>query len=85
MSGITDAEIEELKRDVFGNPSLPCIMDAVPNLHWRDCRNCYSCELHIDSITPWVNCRRCGSQDTRPAKKPNQMLKERVAELRGEK
>lgn len=33
--------------------------------HERECWDCKTINLHEDSITPWVLCPHCGSQDTR--------------------
>lgn len=41
------------------------LLRAAPNAHRRQCRECMAVEWHIDSVTPCVNCRHCGSQDTR--------------------
>lgn len=46
-------------------PSLSQVLDAAPMLHWRKCWGCGRIALHVENFTPWVRCRRCGSQDTR--------------------
>jgi DNA-directed RNA polymerase subunit RPC12/RpoP len=40
------------------------------NSHERKCRDCGNVAVHEDNVTPWVNCRACGSQDTRLIRKP---------------
>ena len=37
--------------------------------HKRRCWACGNVEEHKDSITPWVLCAKCGSQDTRRLKR----------------
>ena len=37
--------------------------------HKRRCWDCGNVEEHKDSITPWVLCAKCGSQDTRRVKR----------------
>ena len=45
---------------------LQVIMDGLPpELHKRRCRDCGNVAYHADNITPYVLCRKCGSQDTR--------------------
>ena len=39
--------------------------DMPPTVHWRKCHDCGTIQLHADNITPYVLCRKCGSQDTR--------------------
>ena len=41
------------------------ILEAAPDLHWRQCWECGDVGLHVDSMSPWVACRKCGSMDTR--------------------
>lgn len=36
--------------------------------HQRRCWECGNVAEHKDSITPWVLCSKCGSQDTRRVK-----------------
>lgn len=38
--------------------------------HQRKCHACDNVAEHEDSVTPWVNCKKCGSQDTRLVKIP---------------
>lgn len=33
--------------------------------HARKCWDCGNVAEHADSVTPWVLCSKCGSQDTR--------------------
>lgn len=33
--------------------------------HTRKCWACGNVATHEDSVTPWVRCKKCGSQDTR--------------------
>lgn len=49
----------------FANPTMVQILEAAESLQWRKCWHCYHVALHVDSVTPWVNCHKCGSQDTR--------------------
>lgn len=49
-------------------PSVSQILEAAPKLHWRKCFECKHIGLHVDNVTPWVNCRKCSSQDTRQMK-----------------
>lgn len=35
------------------------------DIHERKCHDCGNVAIHQDSITPWVLCPKCGSQDTR--------------------
>ena len=55
--------------------------------HERKCHDCGNVAIHEDRITPWVLCKKCGSQDTRPTKPPpptrEQQLESTVAELVG--
>jgi DNA-directed RNA polymerase subunit RPC12/RpoP len=39
------------------------------NQHMRKCWTCGNVAEHEDSVTPWVRCKKCGSQDTRQVKK----------------
>ena len=39
--------------------------DAAPGMHYRRCWSCENVAAHVDSVTPWVLCRKCGSPDTR--------------------
>ncbi len=38
--------------------------------HERKCWDCGNIAIHEDRITPWVLCKKCGSQDTRAMSKP---------------
>ena len=38
--------------------------------HERKCWGCGNVAIHRSSITPWVLCSNCGSQDTRKIKQP---------------
>lgn len=38
--------------------------------HQRKCHDCDNVAEHEDNITPWVNCKKCGSNDTRLVKQP---------------
>jgi hypothetical protein len=38
--------------------------------HQRKCQACGTVSVHEASYTPWVNCKACGSQDTRLIRKP---------------
>ena len=38
--------------------------------HERKCWDCGNVADHYDNCTPEVNCKQCGSQDTRMTKKP---------------
>lgn len=49
-------------------PTIDQVLQAAPDLHWRQCRDCMRVALHVVNVTPWVLCRNCGSQDTRPVK-----------------
>ena len=44
--------------------------------HMRPCtRRCFVCgnvAYHLHDITPWVNCQKCGSQDTRLVRETKQ-------------
>jgi len=53
-------EIERLQKTIDGLSS-----DMPPTVHWRKCHDCGTVQLHADSRTPYVLCRKCGSQDTR--------------------
>lgn len=72
-------QIDEADADEFGFPipTLEQVLYAAPNMCWRKCHDCDNTALHVDSVTPWVNCRHCGSQDVR-------LLRAETAELRGE-
>jgi hypothetical protein len=37
----------------------------MPTAHKRKCRDCGNVAWHADNVTPYVICRKCGSQDTR--------------------
>lgn len=37
----------------------------MPTAHKRKCRDCGNVAWHADSVVPYVNCRKCKSQDTR--------------------
>lgn len=54
-----DAEVERLK-------------DAMPRMAKRRCWECGNVAYHSEQIAPYVCCRKCGSQDTRLVKEPNQ-------------
>ncbi len=70
-------EIEDLKRSLEGNrDELHNIQHDIPTLHLRRCWACmtgkrgndsptFAVHWHADSVTPWVLCPVCGSQDTR--------------------
>lgn len=36
--------------------------------HERKCRSCGNVAVHESDVTPWVLCKKCGSQDTRRVK-----------------
>ena len=38
--------------------------------HIRKCHDCGNVAEHEDNITPWVLCKKCGSQDTRIPRHP---------------
>jgi hypothetical protein len=42
--------------------------DAAPDMHYRRCWSCENVAAHVDSVTPWVLCRKCGLPDTRRVK-----------------
>lgn len=44
---------------------------ATEHLHQRRCRDCGKTHWHSDSVTPYVNCPECGSQDTRKVREPD--------------
>ena len=46
-------------------PSVQQMLEAAPMLQWRKCHDCGHIGLHVENMIPWVNCRKCGSQDTR--------------------
>lgn len=46
---------------------LKAVVDE--HLQQRKCRDCGNIGWHKDSITPYVNCKMCGSQDTRLIRK----------------
>ena len=50
----------------------------------RKCWECGNVADHEDNITPWVNCKKCGSQDTRlvKEKKPLHSPVEAIQKLR---
>lgn len=37
----------------------------MPHINKRKCHDCGNVAWHEDNVTPYVNCRKCGSQDTR--------------------
>lgn len=39
-------------------------------IHERRCHDCGNVADHEDNVTPYVNCKKCGSQDTRAIKSP---------------
>lgn len=41
------------------------LKEAMPDLTKRLCRDCGNIAYHCIRTTPWVLCRKCGSQDTR--------------------
>lgn len=41
------------------------LLMEVPTLNKRECHDCGNVAWHADARTPYVNCRKCGSQDTR--------------------
>ena len=47
---------------------LKAMREAMPDCHYHKCRDCGNTAIHVDSVTPWVLCRKCGSQDTRRVK-----------------
>jgi len=70
-------EIEDLKQAIEASQGeLRQIQHDVPSLHLRRCWSCmtakrgndsptFAVHWHADSVTPWVLCPVCGSQDTR--------------------
>lgn len=40
------------------------------NLHERKCFDCGNVAWHASKVAPYVNCKKCGSQDTRWVRKP---------------
>jgi hypothetical protein len=60
--------------DFYANPTLSSILEAVPRLHWRRCWECHDAALFSDNKLPECRCRVCGSEDTRPIKKANELL-----------
>jgi hypothetical protein len=40
----------------------------------RKCHDCGNVAMHEDSVTPWVLCKKCGSQDTRLTMSTEQVL-----------
>jgi len=57
---VKDAEIVKLRKTVN-----VLTVDLPPTVHWRKCHDCGTIQLHADNIAPYVNCRKCRSQDTR--------------------
>ena len=55
-----DEEIVKLRKTVDG-----LMADMPPTVHWRKCHDCGTIQLHADNIAPYVDCRKCGSRDTR--------------------
>lgn len=47
---------------------LAAIRKEIIGLHQRKCHDCNTVHWHSDSITPYVCCPKCGSQDTRKVK-----------------
>ena len=41
------------------------MLSDMPTVHKRKCHYCGNIAWHADNITPYVLCRKCGSQDTR--------------------
>jgi ribosomal protein S27AE len=41
------------------------ILSDMPTAHKRTCHRCGNVAWHADKVTPYVLCRKCGSQDTR--------------------
>jgi len=63
--------------EYYRNPDVEKILQAVPKLQWRKCRDCNHIDLFSDSVTPAVLCRVCGSQDTRKMAAQTKLLHER--------
>jgi hypothetical protein len=73
-------EVEDLKRSLeVSRDELTQIQHDIPTLHLRRCWACmtgkrgndspiFAVHWHADSVTPWVLCPVCGSQDTRKIK-----------------
>lgn len=65
----TDAELDNLLADIItaaGDLGIPQDEDELPpTVHKRKCWDCGTIQMHADSQTPYVLCRKCGSQDTR--------------------
>ena len=55
-----DGEIVRLRNAVGALMS-----EMPPTVHWRKCHDCGTIQLHAENISPYVNCRKCGSRDTR--------------------
>jgi DNA-directed RNA polymerase subunit RPC12/RpoP/chromosome segregation ATPase len=47
---------------------LDRLQSDMPTVHRRKCRDCGNVAWHADNRTPYVLCRKCGSQDTRLVK-----------------
>ena len=41
------------------------MLTDMPTVHQRKCWDCGNLAWHADMMTPYVLCRKCGSQDTR--------------------
>ena len=59
----------------YTNPPWSVVFDMAPEMQWRRCFSCGAEGLHVDSIAPWVKCRKCGSQDTRLMRKETSLLR----------
>ena len=44
------------------------MLTDMPTINKRKCRTCGNVAWHADNRTPYVLCRKCGSQDTRLVK-----------------
>lgn len=60
----------------YARPSPTHILRGAPNANWRKCWDCGSESLHMDSVTPWVLCQDCKSQDTRLMREATESLRE---------
>jgi len=56
---------ERLRAELDGALSIIAEMESVETLHRRKCWACKTTNWHADSMTPYVLCPKCGSQDTR--------------------
>jgi Zn finger protein HypA/HybF involved in hydrogenase expression len=59
----------------YSKPTAVEIIKAAPEAHWRKCWDCQTVNLHIEAITPWVLCPKCGSQDTRRMRNATALLR----------